>query len=708
MERTAEPPRGYRAVDFEPGREASILARALELAAQEAGAPIRAEDAWRASSNSTVGSDGWLRAAGSASNALGLHPEICEQAPTPGPRQRPALVRTGPGQWLIALGGHPKRSQVVRLDERGEARMTMTAAQLHAAAGDQPWVYLQPLLALDPISAQRRPELAAAPWRRLRAFLRLERRDLWVVLVYAIVIGGLTLATPIAVQALVNTVAFGSVLQPLVVLSLLLLGGLAFSGLLSVLETYVVEVLQRRVFIRVADDFGRRLPSVRAEVFDEKDGSEVVNRFFDVLTIQKSLSVLLLDGMALTLQTFMGMLLLGFYHPLLLTFDVVLIVLLLGVLIMGRGAVSAGLRESSAKYRTAAWLEGLGRAPHLFRGMAAQKRAAEHSDMLSRDYIAARKGHFRILLRQLAGGIGLQVLAVVSLLGVGGWLVINRQLTLGQLVAAELVIAAMGVGFMKLGNNLEKLYDLDVAVLKISEVVDLPTERRGGEPLPSGSAASVAVREVDVRRGERGLLHGAALELPAGQSLRLMGDAGSGKSTLLEVLGGFRRPSGGSVHIDGLDLRRADLASVRDRVLMVRGADFIVGTVIDNLRLAADTPLDEPAARALLRLVDIEDAVDRLPSGLDTPLLPLGGPLSDTQARRLALVRALAARPRVLLLDRALDGLGLSTEAMDSLLDTVLADDAGWTTIVVTEDPRVAERCDRSARISDGALEVVQ
>lgn len=704
----AEPTTGYREGDFERAREAAVLARALELAANAAGAPVGAEEAWRAASGGASDVEAWPRAAASAARALGLQPSLTSGAPTTGPRSGAAVVRIDAGRWLVALGGRRRKSTVVVLDERGESRKRLTPAELAKLSAGKPWLHLQPGLALDTISAQRKPQLAGRPWLRLRSFLRLERRDLWVVLVYAIVIGGVTLATPIAVQALVNTVAFGSVLQPLVVLTLLLFGGLAFAGLLSILEAYVVEVIQRRVFIRVADDFGRRLPTVRADALDSAYGPELVNRFFDVLTIQKSMSVLLLDGLSLTLQTVIGMFLLGFYHPLLLAFDAALVALLIFVLLMGRGAVATGFRESSAKYKAVAWLEDVSRASHLFRGETAAARAAERTDILCRDYLHARKSHFRVLLRQISGGIGLQVAAMVALLGVGGWLVINRQLTLGQLVAAELVITAIGAGFLKLGKNLEKLYDLNVGVLKIGRVADLPTERRGGEPLAPGPAASVALREATVRRGDRTLLAGATVEVEAGQRLRLTGEAGSGKSTLLEVLGGLREADEGTAHIDGLDLRRSDLRSVRDQVRLVRAPAFVDGSVLQNLELTSPTALSEGKVREWLRLVDLESAVDRLPQGLDTPLQPEGGPLSEAQARRLALVRALVGSPRVLLVDRALDSLGLGTAQMDALLDVVMAPDAPWTLALVTDDQRVSQRCDRHVRLSEGTLEVVQ
>ncbi len=697
----------YRDDDLAWGQEAAILARALELAAQRSETRVTAEDAWRATSGYAHAEAKWTEVAASAAEALGLEPKLRDR-PADLPHDCPALVRTAQGRWLVVVGRRGRKLDVVALDPRGEQRLRMTPAQVAQMADGQPWLHVAPLLALDPISATRQPRLASRPWLRLRAFLQLERREISTVVIYAVVVGALTLATPVAVQALVNTVAFGAVLQPLVVLSILLFGGLAFAALLSVLEAYVVEVLQRRAFIRIADDFGRRLPVVRTEALDDSYGPELANRFFDVLTIQKSLAVLLLDGLSLALQTAIGMVLLGFYHPLLLAFDVVLVTLLFIVFVLGRGAVKTGLRESTAKYKTAAWLEDLARTPRLFRGAAARKRAADRTDVMCRDYIAARRSHFRILLRQIAGGMGLQVVAIVALLGVGGWLVIDRQLTLGQLVAAELVITAIAAGFVKLGKNLEKLYDLNVGVLKIARVVDLPVERRGGEKVGGSGPGTVTVREASIQRGDRTLLEGVDVTLGPGDHVHLRGPSGAGKSTLLEVLAGQRAPGHGRVHLLGADLRRADLAYVRDRVALIGDPEFVSGTVVDNLALMAGERFDRERARTWLERLELTEALDRLPKGLDTPMLPSGAPLSRGQARRLSLARALVAQPRVLLLDGALDRLGLSASRREELLDEVLASDAPWSTVVVSDEAEVAGRCNRTWVTSEGRLEEVQ
>jgi len=685
--------------------EYATIAHALEVVADAAGSPVRADDAMRAVRRCRRACANSLEAAEVAAAELGL--AVRRRSPRDDARVAiPSVTVLEDGRWLVATGRQGHRVRVSVLDTRSVTQDALSFSELEALIRGRDVLHFSPRLPLQSISAQARSDLRQRPWLRLRAFLGMERRDLVVVAVYAVVIGLLTLATPVAVQAVVNTVAFGSTLQPLVVLVILLFGGLAFSATLRVLEAYVVEVLQRRYFVRVADDFGRRLASVPATAHDKRFGPELVNRFFDIITVQKSLSTLLLDGLSLVLQTGVGMVLLGFYHPLLLAFDVVLVTVLLIVLALGRGALPTALDESEAKYRVAAWLEDVARVPRLFVGASAREHAWTRADILARDYIAARKSHFRVLLRQLTGGVFLQVMAVVALLGVGGYLVLTRQLTLGQLVAAELIVTAMGAGFSKVGKNLEKLYDLGVGVLKISAVLDQPSERVGGERPHGSGPMKISAGALTVGRGGRTLVRNITRDIEAGARVLVDGDAGSGKTTLLEVLGGVREPSEGGIQHDGLDLRRADLGSIRDFAIVVGRPRFVAGSVLDNLFLGG-VPLPEPDTRRLLRLLDLEDAVDALPKGLDEPMTPHGNPFSERQQRRLSLVRGIAHQPRALLIDRALDGLGLSEDAMDRLLDELFAADAPWTLIVVSDEPRVRARCAEHLRIADAALEAV-
>ncbi|MFM7845411.1 MAG: ABC transporter transmembrane domain-containing protein, partial [Planctomycetota bacterium] len=322
-----------------------------------------------------------------------------------------------------------------------------------------------------------------SPLRRLGRTLRPELGDIGVVALFSAVVGLLTLATPVAVESLVNTVAFGRLIQPIFILSLLLLTFLAFAASLRVLQAYVAEIIQRRIFVRVVDDLARRLPSFQAGAGEDHLTPELVNRFFDVMTLQKSSATLVLDGITVLLQTTIGMIVLAFYHPYLLGFDVfLLLAAAVLILALGRGAVRTAIDESKAKYAVGAWLEELSTCNVTFKGAGGPALALAITDQLTTDYLQARRQHFRVLMRQIIFAVGLQAVGSSLLLGIGGWLVLDGQLTLGQLVAAELIVAVILGSFAKFGKQMESFYDLLAAVDKVGHLLDLPTERTHGSP----------------------------------------------------------------------------------------------------------------------------------------------------------------------------------------------------------------------------------
>jgi ABC-type bacteriocin/lantibiotic exporter with double-glycine peptidase domain len=605
----------------------------------------------------------------------------------------------GPRGWCVVTARQHRRVQVCEMSEadpqprwvRGRTLMAMVGATSRALPLE--WMGAVPAMPLEKLGGGGGHGDHPTPMQRLRSLLWLERDDLKVVLVYAVAAGMLSLATPIAVQALVNTVAFGTLLQPLVVLAILVMGALAFAAVLRALHAHVVEVIQQRIFVRVALDASHRLLRVRPEVFDRSYGPELVNRFFDVLTIQKTFSVFLLDGVILVLQALIGLMVLAFYHPMLLAFDVVLLAATAFIiLVLGRRGTETAIEESKAKYAVAAWLEDLARHPLAFRSKDGAEHAEQRADLLARRYLGARRSHFQIVFRQVVGSLGLQVVASALLLGLGGWLVIQRQLTLGQLVAAELIVTAVLASFVKFGKHVENFYDLQAALDKLGHLVDLPLEEEEGphrEPLPEGPGGlAVRLHDVHFAHGEgRPVLEGLHLELPAGAKVALLG--GSGKSTLADLLFGLRLPTEGRVEVGGVDTRRVSLASLRTQAALVRGVEVLEGTVLENVQVgrASVSPAE---VRRVLAAVGLLEAVLVLPQGLDTPLGPSGAPLSSGQVRRLMVARALAGSPRLIILDDALEGLGPS--ARREVMDALLAPRAPWTLVVLASEEDEAVR----------------
>jgi len=530
------------------------------------------------------------------------------------------------------------------------------------------------------------------PFTRLRHLLKPERRDIVAVVVFAVAVAVLSLATPIAVESLVNTVAFGILLWPVVIIAGILMTCLGLAAAIRAVQVYVVECVQRRLFVRVVADYAHRLPRVRLEAFDQRYGPELANRF-DVLNLQKSLAFLLLDGVALVVTAVVGMIVLAFYHPFLLGFDILLLLLIAFTLfVLGWGGVRTSLHESHAKYDVAAWLQELLRCLRAFKFAGGRQLALEKADHLAGQYVTARREHFRVVWRQTVFALGLQVVASTALLGLGGYLVINRQLTLGQLVAAELIVALIVASVAKLGKYAETYYDLMSGAEKLGLLTDLPLEREGGEALTDGgSGIAVRVNGVD-RVAHRTLPTPADWHVAAGERVAVVGPPGSGKTTLFEMLCGLREPGHGIVEMDGIDLRGLSLERMREQVVLVEGSGIFTGTIAENVRVGR-THLSPGDVREVLRVVGLLGAVQNLPRELDTPLTPDGGPLSASQALRLGIARALVGRPRLLILDGVLDA--LDPRDCPDLLPRLFDRSAPWTLLVASTNPAVVGMCDR-------------
>lgn len=630
-----------------------------------------------------------------------------------GHRQGPVATvffSNGEARWLQLdeWGGGRVRVRASFLPEGGarwthQELVTRLAAQ---GAETLTWVLAEES---EPLQVLRGAEGGKpSPFARVRELARLEAADIRAVVIYAVGVGLFALTTPVAVQSLVNTVAFGALLQPLVVLSIVLLAGLAFAAALRAMQYWVVELIQQRLFIRVVSDLSHRLPRVRARAMDQAHGPELANRFFDVVTIQKASSTLLLEGLSLVLQTVIGLLLLAFYHPMLLAFDFFLLVCVAGILFgYGRSAAATGIKESKAKYAVAAWLQELVRHPVAFRQRGGSAHALERADMLARDWLGSRRKHFKYVFRQVLGALGLQAVASALLLGLGGWLVIGRQLSLGQLVAAELIVTSVLAAFVKFGKHLEAYYDLLAASDKVGQLVDLPVERELGESHPPRPGpASLVVRGLAFYyREDAPVLRDVGFTLQAGEKVALTGESAGGKSTLAELLYGLRSPTRGRILVDGADTRDVSFATLRRDVALVSAPELFAGTILENLRMGQpELPLGE--IRRVIEALGLGDAISRLPEGLHTELTTGGQPLSSGQRVLLTLARALLLHPRLLVLDEVLDA--LDARSRDRVLRMLLASDAPWTLLLITHHPELLARCERVLALHDGQLHVLR
>jgi putative ABC transport system ATP-binding protein len=543
-----------------------------------------------------------------------------------------------------------------------------------------------------------------SPARRFFGLLRPERKDILTLVVFSFFTGGLNLAAPLAVDAVVTNLAFGGQAQPyvqaLVILGIALFACLALRAVVGAFQYYLAEVLQRRIFVRIASDFAYRLPRVKAEALDSIHAPELVNRFLDAVTAQKSTALLLLDGVNLVFGSLAGMALLALYHPALLLFVGVLLGLI-GLVFwpLGRGAVETSIAESKSKYELVNWFEQIAAFPFLFKGPGGYGLAYERSNRIASDYLLRRARHFRVVIRQVSALLALSVGATAALLVLGGWLVLSQQITVGQLVASELVMGGIAGSLAKVGKKLEAWYDAMAAVDKLGHVFDLEIEHQDGEQAePHQGGAGVVAENLSLSyTAQSPIFSGRSFSIRPGERAAVIGPHGSGVSSILDLLFGLRAPCSGHVSIDGLDLRSWKLQTLRERVQLLRRDEIVDGSVVDNLRLhRTDIGMDE--IRDALERVGLLHGLLNRPEGLGLSLRNGGAPLSGSERIRLLLARALVQQPRLLLIDELLDG--LDAASFQTLAKAIFDPQIPWTVVVATRDHDVTRLCEQIIEIA--------
>jgi ABC-type bacteriocin/lantibiotic exporter with double-glycine peptidase domain len=550
----------------------------------------------------------------------------------------------------------------------------------------------------------------ATPQERLTRLLETERGDMAALIVYTIMAGLLALAVPLAAQALVNIIAANVLSQPLIVLSFLVFIGLLFAGAVQLMKLALVERLQQRVFARTALKMAQHLLRLRTSAIEGEYAPELVNRFFDVLTVQKALSKLLIDGMMAILQAVVGLALLAIYSPFLLGLDIlILLFVAFVVFVLGIGGLRTSIAESKEKYRVAGWLEDLARCHRTLKVHGSPRYLLDRADNAVVSYLISRASHFRVNYRQAAGNYLFQAFANTAVLAVGGWLVLNGRLTLGQLVASQIIVGSLLAALEKLIRQSDQVFDLLTGLDKIGHVLDLPTERTGGRELPllPEGGARVVCRNVGFsyhpERPGSEVLKGLSLTMQPGERVSLVGASGAGKSTFAGLLCGLEEPTHGLIEINGVEVRDLDLSSLRRAVALVGyELEIFDGTIEENIRCGREE-ITHTDLRWALEMAQMTEDLARFPEGIKTRVVSGGQNLSRGQIQRLLIARALAGKPALLLLDEAFTGIDERTTG--KILDALFAPENRWTILDISHDPEVVLRADTIHVLSEGRIQ---
>jgi putative ABC transport system ATP-binding protein len=600
--------------------------------------------------------DSWWSWLLSAGRSLGLTLRVSDIPP----RDLPAILRSGAYVVAEQHAARDHRSVFQELDSKRVVlvgSLPTTPPERHEPTGEGRLIRVIIAVAETDLGVAHHRHVK--PWVMLWKLLAPDQKDLWALVVIAGVAGLLMLSVPVTAQQLVRAVTFATLYQPIVVLSLLLLGLLGFVAALHALQVYVAEIIQRRLFLRITSQVTRHLTGADASAWREYAMPERVNRFLEVAIVQKVTAALMVDGVAIVLTTLIGMSVMAFYHPFLLGYDALLLALLATIFFgFGRNGVKTAVQESRSKYDVLSWLEDMARCPGVFRTGGVELLAMQRTDVLCADYLRARRSHFSILMRQVVLVLVLQVIATTALLGLGGFLVLNEQLTLGQLVAAELIVTMIVASFAKLGKHMEGWYDLLASVDKLSHLLDLPPEPDDGLiGLSHQGPAEVAIRVAPSQATATQPRHsgnGDLWRVPPGGTAALLHWNPSLTHDLADSLRGVRGMSGSNFIIDGVRIDDVRIDVLRRHVAVAGDLEFLPGTIAENIHLSRPG-VSESDVREACDAVDLTEELRQAGLSLSTLVLPNGWPLNALQQRRLILARALAGKPRMVFVDHLCD-----------------------------------------------------
>jgi ABC-type bacteriocin/lantibiotic exporter with double-glycine peptidase domain len=544
--------------------------------------------------------------------------------------------------------------------------------------------------------------------RRFFSVIRIEKKEVSAIYFYAILSGLIQLSLPLGIQAIINfsQVAAGRTKLPVSMwlLIFLVVGGVLVVGIIQVNQMKVVERIQQRIFTRYAFEFTYKIPRFDIKRVDKYHLPELVNRFFDTISLQKGLSNLLLDIPLAIIQIVFGLILLSLYSPLFVLLGILLILILYIVLnLTAKKGLDASLRESDFKYSAAAWIEELARTFKTFKVSGKQNLHLKKTDNLVVGYLESRTDHFDVLKFQYWSLILFKLLVTATMLIVGAVLLIDQQLNVGQFIAAEIVILTVLSAVEKLILSLDKAYDVLTSLEKLSKVTDQELEESSAANyIRNQNGISIKLNQLSFGyKEEKNILHDINLEIKSGSKVCIKGEAASGKSVLLELLAGGFNDTQGSVLVDGLPIGNYNIESYRRQIgVFYHEQDIFKGTLYENITMG-DSSIDPSHLLELAKVVGLDTFVASLPKGFDSELNPTGKGMSSIIAKKILLVRAFAASPALLLLDEPFEIAG--AENSERIADYLIKL-RNVTVVVVTGDKNFASQSDQVITLSNGTI----
>lgn len=491
-----------------------------------------------------------------------------------------------------------------------------------------------------------------SPVIRFWRYIQSEKKHIWHIYIYAVIVGLIGLSLPLGIQAVIQMISGGILYDTALLIIILVLIGVAITGALQVMQIYMVEILQRRLFAKATFEFSHRLPRIKADELVGSYAPEVVNRFFDVVILQKGISKILIDLTSAVLQVLFGLILLAFYHPSFIMFDLVFITAAFIVFrFTGKKGLETSIKESSYKYKMAAWLQEIARNQKGFKMSGSNSNfVTEKTDEYTVKYLTARKTHFKVLVTQYINILVFKISIIAATLFLGSLLVVDRQINLGQFVATELIIVLILGAIEKIIISVDTVYDSFTATDKISKISDYNFEKEGNiEAADYITDKGITIEFKKV--GYKKILTATNLTIAPGSTVVLAGQNSYATEAVLNIICGIYQDYTGLAEINGISIKELALAGYRKNIAHNLAGDCLFeGSILENITMGG-TDVAEIEVVKTLTALGVYDTVALMPQGIHTKLLPGGIGLPDELAIKVAMARSILRKPKLWIVD---------------------------------------------------------
>jgi subfamily B ATP-binding cassette protein HlyB/CyaB len=498
--------------------------------------------------------------------------------------------------------------------------------------------------------------------------LRKYRRSLIEVLVASLVLQLLNLAQPLVMQQIFDKVIGQQNLDTLYTLGIVLLGVSLFQGLLSAVRTYLFADTTNRIDIALGAQVIQHLLRLPLRYFDRRPVGELQTRIAELGNIRGFLtgSLLTLALDALFSVIYIAVMLM--YSGVLTAVTLGVVPLFLGLTYVASPLIRGQLRKAAEQ--NAATQSLLVEALNGVQTIKAQNAENSVRWQWQRRYSAFMSESFRSLLIGVTSGtVGgfLNQLTGLLTLWVGAYLVIKGDLTIGQLIAFRIISGYVVGPLLNLATSWQSFQGVALSMERLSDVVDAAAEGSDHEldqlPLPT-VAGEVTFQDVDFRFSEGAplVVKRVNFQVPAGAFVGIVGRSGSGKSTIMKLLPRLYEPEHGRILIDGYDINKLQLGSVRRQIGIVPQDSLLFdGSIRDNIALTSPDATSEEIMEAA-KVACAHDFIMELSDGYASRVGERGSSLSGGQRQRIAIARAVLQRPSLLILDEATSALDYLTE----------------------------------------------